>query len=438
MIVPGRLFPVLVMVFLVSFYLAPGDAGVFPCILLTVSGLAAGILGSRRLGAAMLVAAAISAGAWMSTLRDITAGTGFDDASGGRTGIWDCAVQATTVKGALLLSDGARFWAGSRSLASRVNRGDSVTVLGNASGGFIEVSLFTPIPSASLPDRARMALCGIWDSRIASRETRAIVSTLTAGERGDLPYSVRELFEGTGTTHLLAVSGLHVGLVAGAFMLLTARLRSGRWTSLFISMGAVCAYVLLTGARASTLRAAVMALMVLLALRIGGRSPDLLWIWSWAVVILCIFSGGTVLEDVGAQMSFGAVLSLILIGKRFEGRLSWARSVLFAGLVVSVGIAPLVSSVYGGMSPAAPVATLVSLPFMMTLMCLGPLALLPVPAGTAFGIVAEWVTFAWLGALGYLGLPRLEVSGRGTLVWGGVVLLLWVLSRRSGFLRRFA
>jgi len=435
--ITGKLFPSLVMVFLASFYTAPMEVGMLPIIILSLSGLLFGALGLRRWASLLLLAAAGASGAMTSVSLGISSETLTADADSPRGGIWECTVEATTRRGALLGIEDERLWAGSRILALSVRRGDSVTVMGSVSNDFLEVSLFTPTPSSRIADRARRALCRIWTERIPSPMTRSMVSTLAAGERGEMPYAARDLFRSTGATHLLAVSGLHVGLVAAAFLLLAGRLGAGKWTSLVLCMGAVAVYVLLTGARASTLRAALMALMVLLAVRIDGRSPDLLVIWSLAAVILLCLTGGSVLNDIGAQMSFTAVVSLILFGRRFRGKFSKVRSILFAGLIVCISMAPLVSYVYGDVSLAAPAATLVSLPFMLTLMCLGPLILLPLPLGSIAAHIADWSAYLWLGLLGFMRLPGVKVSGGGLILWACSVVLLWLVSKRGGFLRRF-
>jgi len=435
--VTDRLFPSLVMVFLASFYTAPIEVGMLLLVILSLSGLFLGALGLRRWASLLLLAAAGASGAMASVSLGISSETLTADTDLPRAGIWECTVEATTRRGALLGIENERVWAGSRILALSVKRGDSVTVMGSVSNGFLDVSLFSPDPSSGIADRARRTLCQIWTERIPSLMTRSMISTLAAGERGELPYTARDLFRSTGTTHLLAVSGLHVGLVAAAFLLLAGRLGAGRWTSLAVCMGAVAVYVLLTGARASTLRAALMALMVLLAVRIDGRSPDLLAIWSIAAVILVCLTRGAVLHDVGAQMSFTAVLSLILFGRRFTGKFSKARSILFAGCIVCISMAPLVSYVYGDVSLAAPAATLMSLPFMLTLMCLAPFILLPIPLGSIAAHIAEWSAYLWIALLGVIRLPGLEVSGGGLIPWMLSVALLWLVSKRGGFFRRF-
>jgi len=150
-----------------------------------------------------------------------------------------------------------------------------------------------------------------------------------------------------------------------------------------------------------------------------------------------VFSGGGILADAGAQMSFAAVLSLIILGRRFAGRAGWLLSAIYAGLVATIALAPLVSSVYGGFNPSAPLATALSIPLMVMLMAGAVMVLLVPPLAGAFSLLAQWSAWIWLEVLGFLGTEEIGFRNWMIPVWVTVIAILWLFSRRGGYLRRF-
>jgi hypothetical protein len=179
-----------------------------------------------------------------------------------------------------------------------------------------------------------------------------------------------------------------------------------------------------------------MLLLVLILFHLSGRTPDLLFVWSVAVIFLTAVSSGDVLENIGAKMSFGAVLSLIILGKNFTGKPGWIMSIAYAGVVVTVALAPLVSFTYGGLSPVAPIATVISVPFMLGTMLTGFLTLL-FPFISVASILSEWIVFIWLAILEILKSGRIVFLEWMFWLWPVCLVTLWLFSRRKGYLRRF-
>jgi competence protein ComEC len=295
---------------------------------------------------------------------------------------------------------------------------------------------FHPIPSSLLQDRLRKAVSASLSSRIVSRETSSLVSALLVGERGNLPQAVRRVFRDTGTSHLLALSGLHVGILAGIMLVIFRKLFGKGWLSILAVILITFIYVFVSGARASTVRAGLMLLLVLVVWHSSGRRPELLFVWSVAVIALTAVSMGDVLEDTGAQMSFGAVLSLIILGRQFRCRAGWILSIAYAGVVVTTALAPLVSFRYGGLCPVAPVATVISIPFMLATMITGFATLLG-PFASAASLLSEWAVFIWLAVLEILESGMIVFQKWMYWLWPFCLTALWLFSGRRGFLRRF-
>ena len=355
-----------------------------------------------------------------------------------RGGVWSCRVETTTTRGALLLIEsGRKVWSSDKELAQSVRRGDSVLVLGSLRGNFLESWSFSASQSNSLQNRIRRVICNRWREKLHSREASSLVSALLAGERGTISRHTRNLFEMTGTSHLLAVSGLHVGIICAIILIIARRILGKTWLAVFITILLMGSYVFLAGARASTVRAGIMGMFILIAWQAVGKTPDLLFVWSFAVIVLIILSSGSVLNDIGAQMSFSAVLSLILFGKSFRGSMGKILSVLYAGVVVTLSLAPLVSCTFGAVSLIAPIATVISLPFMLVLMALGAISLSWGFIAASASILAEWTVFIWLKLLQALELRRFEFEEWMLVIWFASIIMLWLFSRRRGFFRRF-
>lgn len=425
-----RLPFLLVALFLTGYYTPAGLQSQ-----LWVPVLAAGVLlaagGAAGTGRLLLCCAALLAGTGLT--RDASCQSGTVD---GRGGVWTFSVVTTTSAGALLHSrETGSVWASGRELPKSCARGDSVCAIGWLRGGFMSVSAFSVKHSSAFQDRLRRRLAATLVERIPSRAASSLAAALTAGERGYLPLLVRDAFRRTGTSHLLALSGLHVGILAAAALSLFRGL-TGR--GVFASAAAilVCGlFVMVSGGRPSTIRAWIMLTAVVTLWHLFGRTPDLLMVWSVAAVLILAVSGPGVLNDVGAQMSFAAVLSLVLMGRRFEGRGGWFLSAGYAGIVVTLALAPLVSSVYGGFNPVAPIATVVSIPFMLALMILGILTLLPLMGAAA--VLAEWTVYLWFEILEIMGTGGIVYRPWMTWVWAGGISGLWLFSRRRRYLFRF-
>jgi len=420
-----------VFLFLVSYYVAPVRISYICALTLSVCAVVTGTFSSRRSPASVLLL--LSAPLWGMALSGDAALPEEVEFTGG---IWHGRISSVTSTGVMLDTEAGWFWASSRSLSRESSISDSATVLGCRSGRFIEVCSFTVRPSSSPVMRLRDLLCSMWQERIRSRETLSAVLALLVGDRSGITPVFRNVFRQSGTSHLLAVSGLHVGLVA-ALLFMILRRAAGRTSRTAILVAAcLVLFTVITGSRASTVRAALMAGGVMfLSLRYGSRI-DFLSIWCVAALLMIAAVPG-IMEDRGAQLSFGAVLALILFAMRFPGRRGILLTPLHAGIVVTLTMAPLVSSIFGGICPQSPIATTLSLPFMLVTMLLGVVSLLPLVAEGA-AILLEWNVWLWLGLLKLFCFEPVRTDGLlWAMLWVLLLVVLWVMKWRNGFLRRF-
>lgn len=251
-----------------------------------------------------------------------------------------------------------------------------------------------------------------------------VLLALLSGTRAGLDPSVRRLFADAGAAHVLAVSGLHLGLLAAfsfgalraAFRVLAAKgaSPSADQVAAGVTLLVVVAYVVLTGAPTSACRAGWMAgaLLVARASERSARAADAL---GWAVAALLVVDPAT-LGDVGAQLSVGATAGLVAMPSRSEG---WVRSTWRASWVASAWTALPLAWHFGVIPLASPLSSMVLVP---------PLALVALPAA-ALGAALDALGLP--GARAALGVA--EAAVRGALWIGraleGALTPTWVVGR---------
>ena len=250
----------------------------------------------------------------------------------------------------------------------------------------------------------------------------AIAATLLTGEQAAIPAADRAAFRDSGLAHILAVAGLHIGIVmALAFGLARRALALSEWASLHwpckslaavasLAVGAL--YVALTGGHVPTLRSFAMAALVTLGLAAGRRALSMHGLALAAMLIL--LASPNALLGVSFQMSFSAVAALIA---GYEAMRPWLARLHGAGwgcwLARHMAALALTSLLAGGASTAFASYHFghVQLYFVVANMAAVPItATLAMPMGLA------------ALALMPLGLERLALAPMG---WG-VEAILWI------------
>jgi competence protein ComEC len=202
------------------------------------------------------------------------------------------------------------------------------------------------------------------------------------GEDEHIDARTVEDFRRAGLSHLLAVSGQNVALLALLAMPLLAAFGIPLRTRLVWILGGIVVYVPLAGAGPSILRAGVMGGVSVLATLAGRRSSRLYALALAAVVTLTVDPGiGT---DVGWQLSFAAVLGILALASPFRaaivariGGRGW-RGALAEGAAVTIAAtlttAPLIAFHFGTVSTTTLLANLLALPAVAPAMWLAMLA----------------------------------------------------------------
>ncbi len=208
-----------------------------------------------------------------------------------------------------------------------------------------------------------------------SSPNSAYINGILLGSRQNIPDSLREDFNRTGTSHVLAISGYNITLVAETLLgILLWRWR--RQKAIWIAIVGVAIFTIMTGASASVVRAAIMGSIILIASGIGRLSDARNGILLTAAVMV-IFNPFLLVFDVGFQLSFAAVLGLIyiypLLQSRFgvRGEMGGIREIALMTLSAQMAVLPLLVGYFKTLSLFSLLANILILPFMPAVMFLG-------------------------------------------------------------------
>ncbi len=231
-------------------------------------------------------------------------------------------------------------------------------------------------------------------SHIKHPEVKALLIAFTTGDKSGLSSDSKRNFSRAGIMHLLAVSGLHVSLVAGLPLLLLKRARRKGMRMVWFVFGltTVWLYAWLTGFQASVLRAGTMLSMIGLAQVLGVQTSSINQLGAAATFIL--LAEPAALFTVGFQLSFSAVAAILLwapiLSRKIKTKYRWLNKIL-NGLCVSTaaqsGSSPLSIYYFHSFPSLFLLANLIAIP-LATLLLYGALVILLLGS---FGLHLDWV-----------------------------------------------
>ncbi len=142
----------------------------------------------------------------------------------------------------------------------------------------------------------------------------AILSALTLGYKEDLSEEIKEAYSVAGVSHVLALSGLHIGLLfilLGGLLKMLGQSRSSRFLRILIIIVCLWAFAFVSGLSASVVRSAIMFTLIAVS-GIMGAKPITLNTLAFAALMMLLYNP-FYLYDVGFQLSFIAVASIVII-----------------------------------------------------------------------------------------------------------------------------
>lgn len=314
----------------------------------------------------------------------------------------------------------------------------------------------------ALVDRTRNNVAALIDANTDSGQVGSVLKALLIGQRRQVDTSLVEAFSQTGTSHLLAISGLHVGIVAGVAygvlvwllsfipaLLWQARVR--KYAGL-IALIPVFVYGFLAGMAPSTQRAVVMVAVILLTHSLEAEH-DIMNSLAWAAMIILALSPGD-LFGVSFQLSFSAVFFIIvgmgcvpkykteddLAPGRFK---TWFKSYTWVALFAYLGTLPLVLYYFNQLSVIGLPANLVLVPlvgFLVVPLGLFGLFCCPVSSviaglfiklsGLVLGIGLDLVQ--WLAGLPFSSLKTVRPSVLEVVCYYGLLIfILYAVSKKE-------
>ncbi|WP_181308206.1 ComEC/Rec2 family competence protein [Rufibacter sp. XAAS-G3-1] len=183
---------------------------------------------------------------------------------------------------------------------------------------WLTIGYAPPSAVVALSLKIRKQLENAFREHIRAKREGTIANALVLGVQDDLDAALRNAYARTGTMHVLAVSGLHVGLLYGVLLLFLKPLRRNKTSKLLIFLlivGIVWFYAFVTGMSASVLRSVCMFSLVELGLLLRRRSSILNTLALVALALLLY--DPNFLFDVGFQLSFLAVAGIVLLQPLF-------------------------------------------------------------------------------------------------------------------------
>lgn len=224
---------------------------------------------------------------------------------------------------------------------------------------------------------------------------------LILGARQNLDADLKNNLQRSGTSHLIALSGYNITIVAAATLSLFLFFGLNRRLAFWFSVVVIVLFVLMTGASASVVRAAIMGILLLLGQRIGRiyYPRNALFL---AALIMIVLNPRILRFDLAFQLSAMATLGLIYFSPFFqkifkaeqESFLNW-RGNLATTLSAQVAVLPLLISGFGYFSPVAPISNVLILTLIPGTMLSG---FLMVVFGLAFNLLGQIIGFGayWL------------------------------------------
>ncbi|OGY79276.1 MAG: hypothetical protein A3B74_00280 [Candidatus Kerfeldbacteria bacterium RIFCSPHIGHO2_02_FULL_42_14] len=222
----------------------------------------------------------------------------------------------------------------------------------------------------------------------------SLLAGLLLGVRRGFPQELSRVFQRTGTSHVLAISGYNVSLVSTFLLVFAIRIGFSRKKALMIVGCGIVLFTVFVGASASVIRASLMALLMLLA-RYVARPAGSRQIFMLVAFLVALFRPELFVFDIGFHLSFLATLGLVYLAPFFEKVFQglpeqWGlRENAASTLSALVATLPLTVFQFRGVSLVAMIANMAILPVIPFVMLFGTLEVI-------LSILPQFIAFIFL------------------------------------------
>lgn len=222
----------------------------------------------------------------------------------------------------------------------------------------------------------RGALTGVL-TELTDEEAAGIFRAILLGDRSRLSEKLSRLYQVNGISHILAISGLHIGLVSGMLYGLLRLCGVSYLCSGIVGIFVTFSYGYMTGAADASMRAAIMLAVAMVGAMLG-RTNDLLTAMgiSAAILVSCsvykLYDGGFILSY-GAILGIGYVYPCLERGLRLKHK--WSKT-FGVTLAIQLVILPVMLHFYGTVAPYSVLLNLMVIPMMTPVLALGVIAVM--------------------------------------------------------------
>ena len=259
----------------------------------------------------------------------------------------------------------------------------------------------------------------------------AVVAAMSLGDKSALTRDIKDVYSVSGASHVLALSGLHLGII---YMIFSLFLPMRRWPALsqLVIILMIWAFVFLVGMSVSVVRSAVM-LTVYGLLSIGHREKMSVNALCFTAIAMLMWNP-TWLFDVGFQMSFMAVLAILLfvplINDVFPAEflmehrcIKWFWGMVAVSCAAQLGVAPLIALYFGRFSTYFLLTNFIVVPAAFVILWLSLLALIVPPLAYILYNIVQLLN----AALGWItSLPGSSIDGLNPSVLQVVLVYLLI------------
>jgi competence protein ComEC len=276
-------------------------------------------------------------------------------------------------------------------------------------------------------------------NRLIPAPESGLLSGLILGGSNQLSKEIQNNFSRTGMTHIVAVSGYNVTIIAQYLLLLGIFLGLWRPQAFWFAATGIILFVILTGLSASAVRAGVMGILLIWAMK-NGRLANAENAILFSAVVMLLVNPLLLRWDIGFQLSFLATIGIVFLYPLFENyfiknhKVMGLGELIFLTISAQIFVLPIIIFNFKTLSLISLLANILILPIIPITMLLGFLAaifgFIFTPLATIFAWLAflplkyETLTINYLASLKYASI-EVEMSWWGVVIW--YIILLGVI-----------